>query len=114
MKTDLETKVMYWEHAAQTPREAIFVLDPSRAEEEDSGWLLGVVLDGERGVSYLLCLDARNMREVGRAECGVAVGFGFHGVHVPFIRFIGYHASSIPLRNGQNEILRQIRYYAST
>jgi torulene dioxygenase len=84
VKTDLETKeATYWEHAKHTPGEAIFVPDPSRGEEEVFGWLLSVVLDGERGVSYLLCLDAKDMREVGRAECGVAVGFGFHGVHVP-------------------------------
>lgn len=40
------------------------------------------MLDGEGAVSYLLCLDARDMKEVGWADCGVAVGFGFHGIHV--------------------------------
>ena len=74
---------MYWEHAKHTPGKAIFVPDPTRGEQEDCSWLLGVVLDGEKSESYLLCLDARYMREVGRAECRVAVGFGFHGVHVP-------------------------------
>lgn len=64
-----------------TPGEAIFVPDPDR-NEEDGGFLLSVILDGEKGTSYLLCLDAENMQEVGRAEVGVAVGFGFHGCHV--------------------------------
>ena len=64
-----------------TPGEAIFVPDPDR-NEEDGGFLLSVILDGEKGTSYLLCLDAENMQEVGRAEVGAAVGFGFHGCHV--------------------------------
>ena len=50
---------------------------------EDEGVLLSVVLDGFRERSYLLCLDARTMREVGRADLGAVVGFGFHGIHVP-------------------------------
>jgi torulene dioxygenase len=35
---------------------------------EDDGVLLSVVLDGMRGKSYLLCLDARNLSELGRAN----------------------------------------------
>ena len=50
--------------------------------EEDEGILLCVVLDGTRGRSYLLVLDARTFREVGRAEMECVVGFGFHGAHV--------------------------------
>lgn len=53
-------------------------------EEEDKGVLLSVVLDGVKGESYLLVLDARDLREVARADVGRGrvVGFGFHGVHV--------------------------------
>ena len=53
------------------------------AEDEDRGVLLSAVLDGIGGRSYLLCLDARTMREVGRADVDGVVGFGFHGCHVP-------------------------------
>ena len=49
---------------------------------EDEGVLLSVVLDGEGGGSYLLCLDAGGLGEVGRVEVGRVVPFGFHGVHV--------------------------------
>lgn len=56
--------------------------DPA-GRAEDDGVLLSVVLDGDRGKSYLLCLDARDMTEVGRAEVDGVVGFGFHGEHVP-------------------------------
>ena len=48
---------------------------------EDDGVLLSVVLDGPAHTSYLLCLDARTMEELGRAEADFAIGAGFHGVH---------------------------------
>lgn len=82
-KTDIETKkVTYWgkEPAPHTPGEAIFVPDGT-SEAEDVGYLLSVVLDGEKGTSYLACLDARDMSEVARADCDHAVGVGLHGVH---------------------------------
>ena len=72
----------FWQEKAQTAGEPIFVRNPEGTEEDD-GVLLSVVLDGLKGKSYLLCLDARTMREMGRAETDVVVGFGFHGLHVP-------------------------------
>ncbi|MCJ1280166.1 hypothetical protein MMC21_007993 [Puttea exsequens] len=66
---------------AQSPGEPIFVPDPE-GRAEDEGVLLSVVLDGEGGGSYLLCLDAGGLGEVGRVEVGRVVPFGFHGVHV--------------------------------
>lgn len=82
VKTDLETKeTTYWDHPRHTPGESIFVPDPT-GNTEDAGFLLSVILDGDKGTSYLLCLDARTMKEVGRAECDVAVGIGFHGRHL--------------------------------
>jgi torulene dioxygenase len=51
--------------------------------DEDAGYLLSVVLNGEKGTSSLVVLDARSMTEVGRADCDLAVGFGFHGCHNP-------------------------------
>ena len=66
---------------AHSPGEAIFLPHPE-GREEDEGILLSVVLDGTRGKSYLLILDAREFTEVGRAEMESVVGFGFHGAHV--------------------------------
>ena len=66
---------------AQSPGEPIFIANPEGTEEDD-GVCLSVVLDGTRGKSYLLCLDARTFEEVGRAEMNVVVPFGFHGSHV--------------------------------
>lgn len=73
-----------WNCHGHTPGEPIFVADPDGANEDD-GVLLSVVLDGMRGTSYLLCLDAQNLKELGRANVDGAVGFGFHGQHIPTI-----------------------------
>lgn len=64
-----------------TPSEAIFVADPAGTEEDD-GILLTVVLDGFGDTSYLLCLDARNMKELGRADCRDPINISFHGQHI--------------------------------
>jgi torulene dioxygenase len=83
MKYDSVAKeTIAWKQHGQSPGEAIFVADPASANEDD-GVLLSVVLDGKTGKSYLLCLDARDMSELGRAHLNGPVGFGFHGQHVP-------------------------------
>jgi torulene dioxygenase len=82
-KVDTVTKeALYWDNQkGHTPGEAIFVPDPEGTDEDD-GVLLSVVLDGFKEMSYLVCLDAKTMKEIGRAECGCPVGFGFHGTHL--------------------------------
>lgn len=84
LKTDMESReVLRWRNDhGHTPGEAIFVARPG-ATREDEGVLLSVVLDGTCGKSYLLCLNAETMCEMGRAEMDFAVGLGFHGVHMP-------------------------------
>ncbi|KAJ5237422.1 hypothetical protein N7489_007513 [Penicillium chrysogenum] len=85
MKLDCDTQqVQLWACHGQSPGEPIFVANPEGTSEDD-GVLLSVVLDGMRGKSYLLCLDARNLSELGRANVDGAVGFGFHGQHVPTV-----------------------------
>ena len=56
----------------------MFVAAPG-AEAEDEGVLLSVVLDAERGGSFLLVLDARDLDELARAEAPHHIPFGFHG-----------------------------------
>lgn len=83
MKFDCETQeTRLWACHGHSPGEPIFVANPDGVNEDD-GVLLSVVLDGMNGTSYLLCLDARNLVELGRAHVNGAVGFGFHGQHVP-------------------------------
>lgn len=82
IKFDCETKeICLWADHGHSPGEPIFVANPGGVNEDD-GVLLSVVLDGFREHSYLLCLDARNLTELGRANMKGAVGFGFHGQHV--------------------------------
>ena len=83
IKYDVETmENLQWSEHGQTAGEATFIADPEGTAEDD-GVLMTVVLDGVNGDSYLLVLDAKTMREVGRANVGSVVGFGFHGTHVP-------------------------------
>jgi torulene dioxygenase len=70
----------FWFHHGQNPGEPIFIADPD-GENEDDGVLLSVVLDGLKGRSFLLVLDANKMEELGRASMECAVGFGFHGLY---------------------------------
>ena len=82
IKYDTETRTAKkWRVHAHSPGEAIFLPDPA-GEEEDDGILLSVVLDGTKGKSYLLVLDAKSFEEVGRAEMESVVSFGFHGTHI--------------------------------
>jgi len=72
----------YWSVEGHSPSEPIFVANPKGTEEED-GVLLSVILDGWAQKSYLLVLDAKTMKEVGRASMEWAVGFGLHGSYYP-------------------------------
>ncbi|XXH03251.1 hypothetical protein Hte_009649 [Hypoxylon texense] len=89
VKTDIATRdTVFWDNPkGHSPGEAIFVPRPKpqggEDPEEDDGVLLSVVLDGVNKSSYLLCLDARTMEELGRAECDFAIAVGFHGLHWP-------------------------------
>ncbi|KAM0333977.1 hypothetical protein ACHAQA_000995 [Verticillium albo-atrum] len=85
--TDKREALLWGCPQGHTPGEAIFVPRPGVTEDEqlaeDDGVLLSVVLDGSTQRSYLLCLDAKDLSELGRAECPFSIGFGFHGVHAP-------------------------------
>ncbi|KAI0155439.1 torulene oxygenase [Hypoxylon sp. FL1284] len=91
VKTDLATgDAVFWDNPrGHSPGEAIFVPRPEAhagsEPDEDDGVLLSIVLDGVSRKSYLLCLDAKSMSELGRAECDFAIAFGFHGIHWPVV-----------------------------
>jgi beta,beta-carotene 9',10'-dioxygenase len=79
VKADVvERRSKIWEEAGSYPGEPVFVAAPD-AEGEDEGVLLSIVLDGERGTSFLLVLDARSLDELARAEVPHHIPFGFHG-----------------------------------
>lgn len=99
IKYDTHThKVLTWHQHGQTPGEPLFIPNPesqpgihrdggkvnstegsTKRDWEDDGVLLSVVLDGTAGNSYLLVLDAKTLKEVGRASSDKAIGFGIHG-----------------------------------
>lgn len=56
--------------------------DPTGLNEDD-GVPLSVVLDGNTIKSYLLCLNAHDLTELGKVDVNGPVAFGFHGQHVP-------------------------------
>jgi carotenoid cleavage dioxygenase-like enzyme len=62
------------------PGEPVFVPAPDRKHEDD-GVILSVVLDAEKGNSFLLVLDAQTFTEQGRAEIPQPVLFGYHGAY---------------------------------
>ncbi|KAK7047176.1 hypothetical protein VNI00_006842 [Paramarasmius palmivorus] len=68
-----------WCVPGYTTSEPIFVPRPG-AEAEDDGVVLSVVLDADKGKSMLVILDARDMKELARAEMQTAFPIGFHGV----------------------------------
>jgi beta,beta-carotene 9',10'-dioxygenase len=69
-----------WTEKGCHPGEPVFVPRPdSVQEEEDDGVVLSVVLDSNKGNSFLLVLDAKSFEEVARAEVPHHIPFGFHG-----------------------------------
>jgi len=79
VKADLESgQELSWSEPGSYPGEPVFVAEPG-AEGEDEGVLLSVVLDGERGGSSLLVLDARDLSPLARVEAPHHIPFGFHG-----------------------------------
>jgi beta,beta-carotene 9',10'-dioxygenase len=79
VKADVEERrSTVWAEDGCFPGEPVFVAAPG-AEAEDDGVLLSVVLDGERGASFLLVLEAASLEELARAEAPHHIPFGFHG-----------------------------------
>jgi carotenoid cleavage dioxygenase-like enzyme len=79
VKTDvIERSSAIWLQDGCYPGEPVFVAAPG-AEDEDEGVLLSIVLDGRKGNSFLLVLDAASLDELARAEVPHHIPFGFHG-----------------------------------
>lgn len=79
VKVDVEDgSATTWSAPGCWPGEPVFVAAPS-ATAEDEGVCLSVVLDGNRGTSFLLVLDAATFTELARAEVPHHIPFSFHG-----------------------------------
>lgn len=86
VKTDLYTRdaLIWCGLKGHSPGEPVFVARPG-ATDEDDGIILSLVLDGSAQKSYLMCLDAKTMTEMGRAEADFPIPMGLHGVHAPAV-----------------------------
>jgi beta,beta-carotene 9',10'-dioxygenase len=89
VKIDLESRsTVSWEEPGCYPGEGVFVGRPDRVAEDD-GVVLSVVLDAERGTSFLLVLDAASFAEIARAELPHPVLLGYHGQFYDDLPFSG-------------------------
>ena len=83
VKLDVDSgETRTWHEPGTHPSEPVFVASPDRRDEDD-GVLLSVVLDHASEGSFLLALNARNLRELGRAAAPQRIPLGFHSQHVP-------------------------------
>jgi torulene dioxygenase len=71
------TKV--WSKPNHTPSEPVFVPHPN-GKDEDDGVLLSIVLDEQATKSSMVVIDAKEMKEIARADMEVVFPIGFHGV----------------------------------
>ncbi|XP_078619723.1 beta,beta-carotene 15,15'-dioxygenase-like [Branchiostoma floridae x Branchiostoma japonicum] len=72
----------HWSRPNHFAGEPNFVADPSGTHEDD-GVILSSVLDADRGLNYLLILDARTFEEINTAYMPTWIPFGFHGQFFP-------------------------------
>jgi beta,beta-carotene 9',10'-dioxygenase len=83
VKVDVSTgETAVWAEPSCYAGEPVFVAEPG-SEAEDAGVLLSIVLDEERGSSFLAVLDAATLEELARAEAPHHIPFGFHGQFAP-------------------------------
>jgi carotenoid cleavage dioxygenase-like enzyme len=82
VRVDVRTgETRTWSAPRCYPGEPIFAAAPD-AHAEDDGVVLSVVLNAERGNSFLVVLDAKSFTEIGRAEVPHHIPFGLHGIYV--------------------------------
>ncbi|CAI6094726.1 unnamed protein product [Clonostachys chloroleuca] len=81
---EIDTEKRRWKvwapETKHLPSEPIFVSKPNPTSEDD-GVLLTVTIDSKsKRSSSLVVIDAKNMKELGRARMPIVMGYGFHGV----------------------------------
>lgn len=67
-----------WSEKGCHPGEPVFVPRPGSVQEDD-GLVLSIVLDSNKGNSFLLALNAQSFEEIARAEVPHHIPYGFHG-----------------------------------
>ena len=78
-KINVATKeTLEWSEKGCSAGEPVFVSAPE-ALEEDDGVVLAVILDHIHNDSFLLVLDGKSFKEIGRARAPHLIPIGFHG-----------------------------------
>lgn len=72
----------YWFQEGCYANEPLFVPHP-QAQSEDDGVILSVINDLKNKTSFLLILDAKDLKELARANVPHFIPFGFHGQFFP-------------------------------
>ncbi|XP_040273179.1 beta,beta-carotene 9',10'-oxygenase-like [Bufo bufo] len=84
VKVDVETKKFkVWQEDGFYPSEPVFVPRPQPCDEDDGVILSVVVSPRQEKTAFLLILDAKNFKEIGRAEVPVQMPYGLHGLFMP-------------------------------
>jgi len=77
-----QVEMTMWSEELIYPSEPIFIPDPA-GKDEDEGVVLLTAYDARREEGLLLWLNAQDMKEIGRAYCGIPYAMGFHGQFLP-------------------------------
>ncbi|XP_063801850.1 beta,beta-carotene 15,15'-dioxygenase isoform X1 [Pseudophryne corroboree] len=84
LKFDVVTKEMLvWSEDMCWPAEPLFVPHPDGKEEDDGVILSSIVSSNPNKSSFLLILDAKTFKEVGRASVNANVHLDLHGIFIP-------------------------------
>ncbi|NXC22492.1 BCDO1 dioxygenase, partial [Corythaeola cristata] len=81
---NVQTKEMlHWEEDHCWPSEPIFVPSPDAREEDDGILLTCIVTSDPKKAPFLLVLDAKTFKELGRATVDVELHLDLHGMFIP-------------------------------
>lgn len=68
-----------WQEIGSLAGEPVFIPKPN-AKHEDDGILLSVIINELKGHSYLIVLDAKDLKEIARSEAFHLIPYGLHGM----------------------------------
>lgn len=83
-KVNVNTKEMLmWKLESGFPGEAYFVANPNGTDEDD-GIILAAVTNYEQGVDdFMVILDAKDLKEIGRVSFKNKIPTALHGIFIP-------------------------------
>ncbi|XP_051884111.1 beta,beta-carotene 15,15'-dioxygenase-like isoform X2 [Pristis pectinata] len=84
IKCDIQNRsLLEWEEELCWPAEPVFVKAPDAKEEDDGVLLSSVVTSDAKKSSFLLVLDAKTFKELGRASVSADLHLDLHGMFIP-------------------------------